>query len=238
MKRYWKSWLALCAAGIISCTANWATASEDSQRPRQPLDPRGEIHVPIGIANAVDTLKTFVEAEGNFSPGYATYGIYFWVYDPAAKKLTAPTMDGVTCTRGLAEGGYLLPWSQWTAGQVTVKTEVCQVERTSPSGQAPSCGGSGPSDEHGSQTVTVSLYVALRPLGAAGGPVRELTVSDHGDALLVDGHPALVATEKPTAAGVLAERLDRRSWPSAARCPRSGRPDRTAATAPVRCVSI
>ena len=34
-----------------------------------PLDPRGEIHIPIGIANSLDTLKTFVEAEGNFSPG-------------------------------------------------------------------------------------------------------------------------------------------------------------------------
>jgi hypothetical protein len=34
-----------------------------------PLDPRGKIHIPIGIANTLDTLKTFVEAEGCFSPG-------------------------------------------------------------------------------------------------------------------------------------------------------------------------
>ena len=135
MTRYRRTWLLLCAAGIMSCTANWATASEGGQRPRQPLDPRGEVHVPIGIANTVDTLKTFVEAEGNFSPGYATYGVYFWVYDPAAKKLTAPTMAGVSCTRGLAEAGYLLPWSQWTAGQVTVKTDICQVERSTPAMQ-------------------------------------------------------------------------------------------------------
>ena len=27
-----------------------------------PLDPRGKMHIPIGIANTVDTLKTFVEA--------------------------------------------------------------------------------------------------------------------------------------------------------------------------------
>ena len=33
------------------------------------LDPRGEIHIPIGIANTLDSLKTFVEAEGSFSPG-------------------------------------------------------------------------------------------------------------------------------------------------------------------------
>lgn len=33
------------------------------------LDPLGKVHIPIGIANSLDTLKTFVEAEGNFSPG-------------------------------------------------------------------------------------------------------------------------------------------------------------------------
>jgi len=52
------------------------------QAPCSPLDPRGKIHIPIGIPNTLDTLKTFVEAEGNFSPGFATYGIYFWVFDP------------------------------------------------------------------------------------------------------------------------------------------------------------
>ena len=31
---------------------------------RNQLDPRGKVHIPIGIANSLDTLKTFVEAEG------------------------------------------------------------------------------------------------------------------------------------------------------------------------------
>jgi len=100
-----------------------------------PLDPKGRIHVPIGIANSVDTLKTFVEAEGNFSPGFATYGIYFWIYDPAAKKLVAPTSDDVGCRRGLPASGHLIPWSRWEAAGVEVETEVCQVERGSPAGR-------------------------------------------------------------------------------------------------------
>jgi hypothetical protein len=49
----------------------------------------------------------------------------------------------------------------------------------------------------------VSLYVALRRLGPAGFDVRKLAVSSAGDALLVDGHPALVAKSRPSAAGVL-----------------------------------
>ena len=130
-----------CLAGIACCPLVWAASAGEGQRSRQALDPRGQIHAPIGVANAVDTLKTFVEAEGNFSPGYATYGVYFWVYDPAAKKLTGPTMDGMKCTRGLAEGGFLIPWSQWAAGEVTVKSEVCQAERGSPVTIASGCSG-------------------------------------------------------------------------------------------------
>ena len=48
-------------------------------------DPRGEptgrMHIAIGVPDTVDTLKTFVEPEGNFSPGVGSYGIYFWLYN-------------------------------------------------------------------------------------------------------------------------------------------------------------
>src|SRR6266404_4931038 len=97
------------------------------QPKRGPLDPRGTIHIPIGIANTVDTLKTFVEAEGVFSPGCASYGIYFWIYDPQSGKLTAPTMDGIKCEHGLAGTGYLIPWITWSAGEIGVKEEVCHA---------------------------------------------------------------------------------------------------------------
>ncbi len=74
------------------------------------LDPRGEVHIPIGIPNTLDTLKTFVEAEGCFSPGVGSYGIYFWVYDPDTHSLTAPTMERVKCDHGLHEARYLILW--------------------------------------------------------------------------------------------------------------------------------
>ena len=67
----------------------------------QSLDPRGKMHIPIGIVNSLDSLKTFVEPEGCFSPGVGSYGIYFWVYDKDAKRLFAPTMQSVNCEHGL-----------------------------------------------------------------------------------------------------------------------------------------
>jgi len=166
-----------------------------------PLDPRGEIHVPIGVANSVDALKTFVEAEGNFSPGFATYGVYFWFYDRDRRTVVAPTMDDVPCEPGLAGTGTLIPFSRWSVGELVVKTEVCQVERDSPAGKIQVVAARVHLTNGGDTVSKLSLLAALRPLGAAGGPVDQLAVSDRGDALLVDNRPALIAGEASKIAG-------------------------------------
>src|SRR4051794_3046108 len=92
---------ALTLLAVMSLAAGKAA---DRARPG-PLDPRGRMHIAIGIPDTVDTLKTFVEPEGNFSPGVGSYGVYFWVYDRKTGLLTAPTMDGVRVEYGLAPGG-------------------------------------------------------------------------------------------------------------------------------------
>ena len=76
-------------AWLVLATTAWAAPG--------PMDPQGKVHIPIGIANDLDTLKTFVEPEGCFSPGVGSYGIYFSVYDHETGRLTAPTMPDVTC---------------------------------------------------------------------------------------------------------------------------------------------
>ena len=194
--------LRLCAFVVALVVAGGAKPVMAGAR-RGPLDPRGTIHVPIGIPNTLDTLKTFVEAEGCFSPGVGSYGIYFWLYDRAAKKLVAPTMDGVPCEHGLAGRGYLIPWSRWRSGPVTVRTEVCEVRRPSPAGDVFVVGARVHLTNGADEPGTVSLVAALRPLGPAGWPVAKLDISERGDALLVDGHPALVANAQPSGAGVL-----------------------------------
>jgi len=173
--------------------------SSDSRQ----LDPVGKAHIPIGIPNSLDSLKTFVEAEGNFSPGIGSYGVYFWLFDPEQGRLTAPTFKHVPCTHGLAEERLLIPWSQWSAGEITVRTEVCQVMQSPARGDAYVTGTRAHLTNRGRNPRTVSLYVAVRPLGPAGFDVLKLAVSDTGDALLVDDHPALIANTLPAAAGVL-----------------------------------
>ena len=168
------------------------------------LDPRAGMHIPIGLPNTVDTLKTFVEAEGCFSPGFGSYGLYFWLYDSAAGKLTAPTMPGVSCAHGLLRKDSLIPWSAWEAAGLAVRSEVCEVRRESPAGEVFIVGARVILTNSGQEARKVALYAALRPLGPAGFAVKDLSVSEDGTALLVDGHPALVANQAPSGAGVAA----------------------------------
>lgn len=184
--------------GFGSCSTTVAT-----ETPQAGLDARGEIHIPIGIANTLDTLKTFVEAEGNFSPGVGSYGIYFWSFDKKTGRLTAPTMDGVPCEHGLVPRGLLIPWSKWKAGDVVVRTEVCHVRRDSNVGQVHVVGARATLTNTSAQPEQIALYVVLRPLGAAGFDVKEISVEAGGDALLVDGHTAVVTEQPPSAVGVL-----------------------------------
>jgi len=201
---------------LIVATGNAEAGQPPSWGPKQPpkgqpkeapqpvgMDPRGRIHIPIGIANTLDSLKTFVEAEGCFSPGVGTYGVYFWVFDPKTGRLRAPTMTGAKCEHGLNGGGLLIPWSKWQAGDIEVRTEVCQVRRTSPAGEVFVAAARAQLTNKGEKEQAVRFYAALRPLGPAGGAVNALAVSDDGNALLVGGQPALLASEKPSAAGIL-----------------------------------
>ncbi|MBM4031504.1 MAG: hypothetical protein FJ291_06915 [Planctomycetes bacterium] len=183
-----------------------AVTVESAQPPRGPLDPCGRIHIPIGIANTLDSLKTFVEPEGCFSPGVGSCGIYFWLFDAETGRLWAPTMDGVKVGHGLEGLGCLIPSSSWSGGAFPVSTRACEARRSSPAGDVFVVAAwvylYGPPPSSKGRT-RLALYAALRPLGPAGGPVHALSVSEAGDALLIGGRSALVASVKPTAAGVL-----------------------------------
>ncbi len=166
------------------------------------LDPRGRIHIPLGIPDTLDSFKTFVEAEGGFSPGFGTWGFSFWLYDPAEKRLHAPTEDGAQVSHGLTPEGYLIPWTKWTVGTTTLRSELCQVERETPRGPAQVVGWritvTRPDD-----APAMRLYIAMRALGPAGGPLHHLATASAGDALRAESHPALIAITPPDALGVM-----------------------------------
>ncbi len=177
-----------------------AAAARQASAFDSPLDPTGKLHIPIGIPDSLDTLKTFVEAEGNFSPGFGSYGIYFWIFDEADSRIVTPSM--VPAKHGLHPPGLPIPWTEWRAGDVEVHTEVCEVRRQSPMGAVYVVAARAKLTNIGHRSCSIRLIAALRPIGAAGGPVNAIAVES--GALMVDGHPALVPSPKPSRAGVSA----------------------------------
>jgi hypothetical protein len=168
--------------------------------PAVVLDPAAKLHIPIGIPNTVDTLKTFVEAEGCFSPGFATFGVYAWVLDEE-NRIRAPGMPGGECTHGLPDGGGLIPWSEWKAGAVRVRSEVCQTLQKSPVGDIQVAAMRVELSNPTASARRVSLILAVRALGPAGWPIGSMS-TEGGDTLRVNGHTALVADRRARAAGV------------------------------------
>lgn len=194
--------------GFLQYTALWPALfgpALSGGETASPLDPKGRIHIPIGIANTLDTLKTFVEAEGSFSPGFGSYGVYFWVYDREAGSLMAPTMRDVACVHGLHQDGYLIPWVEWRAEGVQVRTEVCHVQRGSAAGPVHVVAARVRLLNRGTSARRLTLYTVIRPVGPAGFDIHDAAVSEDGEAVLAGGRPALVAMQPVAQAGVLAE---------------------------------
>lgn len=186
---------------VFACIviASEALANEELT---EGLHPAGKSHIPIGIPNSLDSLKTFVEAEGGFSPGIGSYGIAYWVYVHEEQKLYAPTMSGVAVDYGLKDSNSLIPWAKWKAGPIEVHTEVCEIKRSTPDGDVYLVGSRVKFWNAGPTAKRISLYLTLSPLGPAGFSIHKLAVSDGADALLVEGHTAVVANKPVTAAGV------------------------------------
>jgi hypothetical protein len=197
--------LVFTVAVAIVCTSAAIVAPWSNSFAAGPLDPRGQIHIPIGIPNTLDTLKTFVEAEGNFSPGFGTYGIYFWLYDPSSGQFIAPTAPGAEHERGLGKNGALIPWTRWGGGDIALTSSVCQVAHKWEGKPLHIAAAQVEITSTAKTPREVQLYVALRPLGAAGGPVLKIALNDKRDAILVDGRLALWAERAPTSIGVSVE---------------------------------
>jgi hypothetical protein len=172
--------------------------------PAASLDPRGQIHIPIGIANTLDTLKTFVEAEGNFSPGFGSFGVYFWIYDRQSGRSFAPTMDNVPCRHGLKVGGLLIPWIEWDAGHLAVRLEVCHVQIPADDSNAHVAATRLRVRNRGSNTSRFMFYAAVRPLGPAGYRIDGMEAAGL-DTILARGTVAILAARPATYLGVIGE---------------------------------
>ncbi|MDX1950557.1 MAG: hypothetical protein SFY81_00140 [Verrucomicrobiota bacterium] len=156
--------------------------------------PRGRKHIPIGIANSVDTLKTFVEAEGNYSPGFGSFGVYFLSRHATSGLLLAPTMTNVPSSHGLTPEGYLIPWTEWSAGEIYFRSEVCQVEQQ-PNLQL--VGSRVFLRNESRSTQHIDLLVAIRPVGAAGNAITNIRSGSDPRFVMVNDRVGLYSVSPP-----------------------------------------
>jgi hypothetical protein len=124
-------------------------------------------------------------------------------------SLSNPT-EGVKCGHGLADGRYLIPWSKWSAGDVTlakagVGTELCQVCPEPGRGVYPEIPQMVCRSLHtllpkntSDQSRDVSLYVALRPVGRAAadlnGAKQEKLLCPNAAGAFSGDQPSLIGT--------------------------------------------
>jgi hypothetical protein len=152
----------------------------------------------------VDQLKTFVEGDGSYSPGFGSYGVSFAVWDPKAGRLSRPTDAQAELTRGLPAGGVLIPHFTWRAGDFEIREEVCQVEMGyGDQGRGQMVASRVFIRNLGAARAQVRLFALVQSLGPAGAAIRELRVSSLPQgSLLINSHSGIMASPLPDFAGV------------------------------------
>jgi hypothetical protein len=165
------------------------------------LPPRSDVRVFIGEPGAPEATKTTVEPGNTFSPGMRTFGVTWWLR-AAGGAFFAPEKAPLDDLHWSYEDGYLplihcraafrgleVQHRLFQDGNSLDRTEaVCaeiQVQNTA------------------ATAARVQLYLALRSLGPAGGPLTDLAVGDDGLSLCLAGRklPLLAVDQAPAAIG-------------------------------------
>lgn len=149
-----------------------------------------KVHVPIGIPDSVDAIKTFVEDDASFSPGCGSFGVSFGMF------LSGGCLTPFGGERSYTAPGCLIPQIKWRAGELQINNSVAQSEYLK--GQAVACRVE--IINSGKKTVKGRFYVIIRPEGPAGYSINKL--EKKGSTLLVNGHTGVVFSEMPDSLGV------------------------------------
>jgi len=158
----------------------------------------GQIHIPIGVPDQPDTLKTFVEPDGSFSPGFGSFGVSFRLPETSVPE----SAKVITSEHGLRGGGLLIPWCRIPGGAaITGTVEICAVKRTALLGDGCMVAARVLLENTSDATATTSLSVFVTPDGPAGAAIPALAFSRQ--AFFMQDHAVLVA-DTPSDGAILA----------------------------------
>ncbi len=116
--------------------------------------------------------------------------------------------------------GALIPWTRWGGGDFSLTSAVCQVELPWKNHKLQVAAAQVEINNLAKKPREVQLFVALRPMGAAGGPVYRISVGDKKDSFLVDERMALIPSARPRRSAS-PWKTTCRTTPCAEKCPRT-----------------
>lgn len=158
--------------------ASYETLQKLQEHPEW-IAPRSDTRVFLGEPCAPEATKTTIEPGNAFSPGMGTFGVAWWLRFPQDGAFYAPERASIEELKWRFEEGYLplihcdtsvngiaIHHSLFQDGIAAERSEaVCAEIRL---------------ENLRSDLVDIQLFVTLRSLGPAGGPVYDLKVgSDH-----------------------------------------------------------
>jgi len=170
------------------------------------IAPRSDLRVFLGEPGAPEATKTTVEPGNSFSPGMRSCGVTWWLRFPdnviGDDAFFAPEMAPVEALHWSYEQGYLpvIHCDTEVAG-LDIQHSIFQDGTAADRSEAV-CGRlrliNTRSDE-----ARVQVFLALRSLGPAGGPIPALVVDDDGRGFGAASHrPSLLRVDHtPDAAG-------------------------------------
>ncbi len=162
--------------------------------------PRSDVRVFLGEPGAPEATKTVVEPGNSFSPGMYTFGVTWWLRVHGSEtRFFAPETAPLEVLRWSWEEGYLpLLHCDVELNGIRVRHSLLQdVQEDSRAAH-----GTIQMTNVGGGAVQLELFVALRSLGPAGGPLTCLALDLKQAACLdQEGRALLVLSPTPDAAG-------------------------------------
>ncbi len=175
--------------------ASFDTLQKLNQHPEW-LPPRSDVRVFIGEPGAPEAVKTTVEPGNVFSPGMRTFGITWWLRLPESGAFFATETAAIDDLRWHYEGGHLPVIHcdvQWN--DLAVRHTLFQ-DGTSRQRSEAVCGRLQVTS-HSQQPIEFQAFIALRSLGPAGGPVKDLCIgTDKRSFWLQQRHLPLIAFDQ------------------------------------------
>lgn len=186
--------------------------------------PANKTHILLGTPGLFDWHKTFVEPDGSFSPGVGTFGITSWLYDRKTSKFYAPEeflLNNLSFS--LAEGFLPVGCSEWKAGACRVAIRVFVGWQNDNQREVTDYAEISVINE-GKKSAEAYLYLAIRSLGPAGGPVNTINYDTDKRIVIINGKPSVQFDISPESFGTTSftpEEDDISVWARRGEIPRS-----------------